>query len=170
MAKVLELQHLSFNEYSGLISYRIDWFDLAVQGTLKCLLKHPSSKASILRCLGIFMIQLSHLYVITVSPKTPPPAGSPPRCTPDPVDSHCVAQHSILFPCQTEYQEGQKSIHPIYPVSWHSHDFLDWGVKGSIVAQGCPQPDLPTRAPRAFTRSRTAGWPSFPEMCPEHFL
>ena len=50
-----------YNEYSGLISYRIDWFDLAaVQGTLKSLLQHHSSKASILQCTGFFMVQLSH--------------------------------------------------------------------------------------------------------------
>ena len=54
------------NEYSGLISFRIDWMDiLAVQGTLKCLLQHHSSKASILRCSAFFMAQLSHLYMTT---------------------------------------------------------------------------------------------------------
>ena len=48
------------NEYSGLISFRIDWFDLlAVQGTLKSLLQNHSSKASILRCSAFFMVQLS---------------------------------------------------------------------------------------------------------------
>ena len=48
------------NEYSRLISFRIDWFDLlAVQGTLKSLLQHHSSKASILRCSAFFMVQLS---------------------------------------------------------------------------------------------------------------
>ena len=48
------------NEYSGLISFGIDWFDLlAVQGTLKSLLQHHSSKASILWCSAFFMIQLS---------------------------------------------------------------------------------------------------------------
>ena len=46
------------NEYSGLISFRIDWFDLAVQGTLKSLLQHHSSKASILWCLVFFIVQL----------------------------------------------------------------------------------------------------------------
>ena len=52
------------NEYSGLISFRIDWFDLlAVLGTLKSLLQHHSSKASILRCSAFFMVQLSHLYM-----------------------------------------------------------------------------------------------------------
>ena len=49
------------NEYSGLISFRIDWFDLlVVQGTLKSLLQHHSSKASILWCSAFFIVQLSH--------------------------------------------------------------------------------------------------------------
>ena len=53
------------NEYSGLISFRIDWFDLlAVPGTLKSLLQHHSSKASILQR-SAFMVQLSHLYMTT---------------------------------------------------------------------------------------------------------
>ena len=53
------------NEYSGLISFRMDWFDLlAVQGTLKSLLQH-SSKASILCCSAFFMVQLSHPYMTT---------------------------------------------------------------------------------------------------------
>ena len=51
------------NEYSGLISFRMDWLDLfAVQGTLKSLLQHHSSKASILQCSGFFIVQLSHSY------------------------------------------------------------------------------------------------------------
>ena len=51
------------NEYSGLISFTIDWFDLlAAQGTLKSLLQHHSSKASILQHSAFFMVQLSHLY------------------------------------------------------------------------------------------------------------
>ena len=54
------------NEYSGLISFRIDWFDvLAVQGTLKSLLQHHSSKASILRCSAFFIVKLSHPYMNT---------------------------------------------------------------------------------------------------------
>ena len=54
------------NEYSGLISLRIDWFDLiAVQGTLRSLLQHHSSKASILRCSAFFIVQLSHPYMTT---------------------------------------------------------------------------------------------------------
>ena len=52
------------NEYSGLISFRIDWFDLlAVQRTLKSLLQHQSSKASVFQCSVFFMVQLSHLYI-----------------------------------------------------------------------------------------------------------
>ena len=51
------------NEYSGLISFRIDWFDLAVQGTLKSLLQHCNSKASILRHSTFFMVQFSHPVV-----------------------------------------------------------------------------------------------------------
>ena len=54
------------NEYSGLISFRIDWLDLfAVQGTLKSLLQHHSSKASILQHSAFFMVQLSHPYMTT---------------------------------------------------------------------------------------------------------
>ena len=52
--------------YSGLISFRIDWLDLlAVQGTLKSLLQHHSSKASILQCSAFFIVQLSHAYMTT---------------------------------------------------------------------------------------------------------
>jgi len=67
VAKILEfqLQHQSF-QYSGLISFRIDWFYLfAVQGTLKRLLQHHSSKASILQCSGFFIVQFSYPYMTT---------------------------------------------------------------------------------------------------------
>ena len=54
------------NEHPGLISFRMDWLDLlAVQGTLKSLLQHHSSKASILRCSAFFIVQLSHPYTTT---------------------------------------------------------------------------------------------------------
>ena len=54
------------NEYWGLISFRMDWLDLlAVQGTLKCLLQHHSSKASILQHLAFFIVQFSHPYTTT---------------------------------------------------------------------------------------------------------
>ena len=55
-----------FNEYSGPIAFRMDWLDLlAVQGTLKSLLQHHSSKASVLWCSAFFIVQLSHPYMTT---------------------------------------------------------------------------------------------------------
>ena len=69
VAKVLELFTFSISpssEYSGLISFRIDWFDiLAVQGTLKGLFQHYGSKASLLQHSAFFILQLSHPYVTT---------------------------------------------------------------------------------------------------------
>ena len=53
------------NEYSRLIYFRIEWFDLVVQGTLKSLLQHLSSKASVLQHSAFFMVQLSHSYMTT---------------------------------------------------------------------------------------------------------
>jgi len=54
------------NEYSGLISFKMDWLDLlAVQGTLKSLLKYPNSKTSVLRCSAFFIVQISHPYMTT---------------------------------------------------------------------------------------------------------
>ena len=66
MAKVLDLQHQSSNEYSGLISFKIDWLDLlAVQRTLRNLFQHHGSKASVLQHSVFFMVQLSHPYMAT---------------------------------------------------------------------------------------------------------
>ena len=71
VAKVLELQSFGFsispsNEYSGLISFRMDWLDLlAVQGTLRHLLQHHSSKASILQGSAFLRVQLSHPHMTT---------------------------------------------------------------------------------------------------------
>ena len=70
VAKWLKYWSFSFsispsNEYSGLISLKIDWFDLALQETLRSLFQHYSSKASILWCSVFFTVQLSQLYVIT---------------------------------------------------------------------------------------------------------
>ena len=53
------------SEYSGLVSFGIDWVDLAVQGTLKSLLQHHSSKATILQCSAFIIVQLSHPYMTT---------------------------------------------------------------------------------------------------------
>ena len=68
VAKVLEFQLniIPSKEHAGLISFRMDWLDLlAVQGTLKSLLQHHSSKASILQCSAFFTVQLSHPYMTT---------------------------------------------------------------------------------------------------------
>ena len=66
VAKVLEHQHQSFQWNSGLIFFRIDWFDiLAIQGTLKSFLQYHSSKASFLWHSAFFMVQLSHPYMTT---------------------------------------------------------------------------------------------------------
>ena len=64
--KSLKFSISSSNEYSGLISFRMDWFELlAIQGTLKNLFEHYSSNASILRCSAFYMVQLSHPYMTT---------------------------------------------------------------------------------------------------------
>ena len=67
VAKVLalQLQHQFIQWILGLISFRIDWFDLTIQGTLKTLLQHHSSKASVFQCSAFFMVQLSHPYMTT---------------------------------------------------------------------------------------------------------
>ena len=66
VAKVFSFSISPSKQYSGLISFRIDWFDLrAVQGTLKSLLQHYSSKASILWLSAFFIVQLSHPYMTT---------------------------------------------------------------------------------------------------------
>ena len=68
MPKVLELQlqHQSSDEYSGLISFRIDWFDLlAIQGAFKSLIQHHNLKASILQCSAFLIVQLSYPYMTT---------------------------------------------------------------------------------------------------------
>ena len=57
------------NEYSELISFRIDWFDLKVQGTLKSLIQHHRSKASILQRSAFFMVLLSHSYITMENPQ-----------------------------------------------------------------------------------------------------
>ena len=66
------------NEHPGLIFFRMDWLDLlAVQGTFKSLLQHHSSKASILQSSAFFMVQLSHLYKITIWPINPTTGNIP---------------------------------------------------------------------------------------------
>ena len=72
------------NEYSGLISFRINWFELlAVQGTLQSLLQHDSSKASILRCSAFFMMKLTSIYAAAAAAKSR--QSCPTLC--DPIDN-----------------------------------------------------------------------------------
>ena len=104
VAKVLELQlqHQSFQWIFGLISFRLDWFDLfAVQGTLKSLLQHPSSKASVLQCSAFFMIQLSYLYMSTgktIALMIQPLSAKWCLC----FLTHCVGQ-TLRISCQTQH-------------------------------------------------------------------
>ena len=78
------------NEYSGLISFRMDWFELlAVQGTLKSLLQHDSSKASTLWCSAFFTVQFSHPYICS-SPFIV-------LYIPSMIFSMCPSGHIILF-------------------------------------------------------------------------
>ena len=95
-----------FNESSELISFRIDWLDLlAVQGTLKSLLQHHRSKASIFQCSAFFMVQLSHLYmtagktiVLTSGLPFPSPGGlPPPGIEPTSPVSLVVHRHAVIF-------------------------------------------------------------------------
>ena len=66
MSQLFSFSISPFNEYSGLISFSMDWLDLfAVQGTLKSLLQHYSSKTLIHRCSAVFMVQLSHPHMTT---------------------------------------------------------------------------------------------------------
>ena len=66
MSQLFSFSISPFNEYSGLISFSMDWLDLfAVQGTLKSLLQHYSSKTLIHRCSALFMVQLSHPHMTT---------------------------------------------------------------------------------------------------------
>ena len=67
VAKIMELQlqHQYFQWIFRMISFRMDWFDLAIQGILKSLLQHHTSKASVLQCSAFFMVQLSHPYMTT---------------------------------------------------------------------------------------------------------
>ena len=63
--QIIEASQQTSSEYSGLISFRIDWFNLAIQGTLKSFLQHHNSKASVLWCSAFFMVQLSHPHMTT---------------------------------------------------------------------------------------------------------
>ena len=86
------------NEHPGLISFRMDWLDLlAVQGTLKSLLQHHSSKASILRCSAFFTVQLSHPCMTTG--KTIALTRLGPDCAQ--IMKSLKVEHKYLFRCRT---------------------------------------------------------------------
>ena len=104
------------NEHPGLISFRMDWLDLfSVQGTLKSLLKHHSSKAQIFQCSAFFIVQLSHPYMTTG--KTIALTYSFPNLEP----VHCSTSSSIccfLICIQISQEVGQ--------VVWYSHLFQNF--------------------------------------------
>ena len=108
------------NEYSGLISFRIDWFDLlAGQGTLKSLLQHHSSKASILQCSAFFTIQLSHPYMITgktialTRRQSHVQLCNPMDCSTPGFPVH----HQLLELAQTHVHRVSEAIQPSHPLS-----------------------------------------------------
>ena len=108
------------NEYSGLISFRIDWFDLlAVQGTLKSLLQRHSSMVSILQCAAFFMVQLSHPYVATAAAESlqswptlcDPIDGSPPRSpVPGTIQARTLEWVAISFSNAWKWKVKVKSL------------------------------------------------------------
>ena len=135
------------NEYSGLISFRIDWFDLlAIQGTLKSLRQHHSSKTSIFRCSAFFMVQLSHPY--TTTGKT---IANQYVCCPLPRGFVCVLGHAfhalngsfqlclsfcsgfqtISKPAQGEILE----LSHVFPWQAHRLTHCTWLSWASLVAQ-----------------------------------
>ena len=108
------------NEYSGLISFRKDWLDLlAVQGTLKSLLQHHSSKASIFQCLAFFIVQLSHPYLTTgknhqfssVAQSCPTLCNPMNRSTPG-----LPVHHQLPEFTQTRIHQVSDAIQPSHPL------------------------------------------------------
>ena len=97
------------SECSGLISLRIDWFDLlAIQGTLKSLIQHHNSKTSILRCSTFFMVQFSHLY-----PTTGKTITLPPTYTQNPTASYYL-QQDLHPPNHYHFDLGYFTLPPYY--------------------------------------------------------
>ena len=104
------------SEYSGLISLRMDWLNLlAVQGTLKSLLQHHSSKPSILLCSAFFIVQLSHPYMTTG--KTIVAPSCPTLC--DPMDcstSGFPVHHQLPKLTQTAVHRVGDAVQPSHPL------------------------------------------------------
>ena len=104
------------NEYSGLISFRIDWFDLlAAQGTLKSLLQHHSLKASILWHSAFFMVHLSHLYITTG--KTISSVQFSRSVMSDSLRPHESVHHHLPEFTQTHINRVGDAIQPSHPLS-----------------------------------------------------
>ena len=104
------------NEHPGLISFRMDWLDLlAIQGALKSLLQHPSSKASILRRSAFFIVQLSHPYMTTG--KTIALTRLGPDCAQ--IMKSLKVEHKYLFRCRTTWRQGPHlNTIAIFRFSW----------------------------------------------------
>ena len=160
-----------FNEYSGLISFRTDWFDLlAIQGTLKSLLQHHSPKASILQCLVFFIVQLSHPYmttgktialtrwtfvgkVCTTAPKllatqschghSNPLPGPPPHLSPLPATTPCQAPAMAVLP-------------PIWPSSPRSFPSSQHCTSPLASHVKLPLPGLHPRPPQPLLLAYTS--------------
>ena len=107
-----------FSEYSGLISFRIDWFNLPVnQGTLKSLLQHHNSKASILQGSGFFMIHLSHPYMTTGKTTALTRQTCWRRCERWASPSYCdngSCPEDVILPCDTT------DLVPVLPALFYS--------------------------------------------------
>ena len=100
------------NEHPGLISFRMDWLDLlAAQGTLKSLLQHDSSKASILQCSAFFMVQISHPYMTT--------GKTIAFLQKDPLED-IMATHSSVLAWRSPWTEESGGLHSIgLPIIGH---------------------------------------------------
>ena len=112
------------NEHPGLISFRMDWLDLlAIQGTLKSLIQHHSSKASILRCSAFFMVQLSHQYMTTGKTKALTATAKslqscPTLCNPmNRSTPGLPVYHQLLEFTQTHVHQVGDAIQPSHPRS-----------------------------------------------------
>ena len=141
-----QLQHQSFHEHPGPISFRMDWLDLlAVQGTLKSLFQHHSFKASILQHSAFFIAQLSHPYMSTIKDIFSP-ATSPSTLSSE-LMSGTRARGLEPGPCHWNNSRrvglgfwGEVRISPGAPGRPCGHSTLQvWEVGTSLQVPGCPQ-------------------------------
>ena len=130
-----------FNEYSGLVSFRIYWFDLAVQGTLRSLLQHHNLKASILWCSAFFMVQLSHPY--TTNQKTIALT----------IQTFVSKMTSLLFNMHESWRDLPKAAQL-------EAERLGWcgGPRAQVTGWGCPAPSLVNGHARLGLVRRGLAW------------